>query len=64
LRTARLEDRLVSGEKREVRIDEKIDWNEVDKALEKEITHSKTFIQNEILAPPVGKRGGHVHAGD
>ncbi len=54
LRTARLEDRLVSGGKREVRIDEKIDWDEVDKALEKEITHSKAFIQNEILASPEG----------
>lgn len=57
LRIAHLEDRLVTGKEKAVRIEEKIDWDEAGQALEKEIIHSKAFIQNEILVPPDDKKG-------
>lgn len=51
LRIAHLEERLAYAGKKTVQIDNTIDWDGADKALEKEIIHSKEFIQKEILAP-------------
>lgn len=51
LRIAHLEERLAYAGKKTVQIDNTIDWDGVDKALEKEIIHSKEFIKKEILAP-------------